>query len=111
MDAAPGHIRAMMQELVKDNGFFILIPQPGGSRVMKHGIIKMHWKWSGGANNWMGMTIDQERGVAYIPLGSASMDFYGGKRTGCQFICRLYVSPDAATGKKLWHFQYIHHDT
>ena len=66
---------------------------------------------TGGANNWMGMIIDQKTGIAYIPLGSASMDFYGGKKRGADLFADCLVALDANTGKKIWHFQYIHHDT
>ncbi len=48
---------------------------------------------TGGANNWMGMIIDQKTGIAYIPLGSASMDFYGGKKRGYEPVCGLYAGP------------------
>ena len=58
-----------------------------------------------------GMTIDQERGIAYIPTGSAAMNFYGGKRLGSNLYANCMLALDANTGKKLWHFQYIHHDT
>ncbi|MBL7764276.1 MAG: PQQ-binding-like beta-propeller repeat protein, partial [Chitinophagaceae bacterium] len=110
MDAAPGHIRAFDAKTGKRQWIFHTIPQPGepGHETWDD---KDAWKWSGGANNWMGMTIDQDRGVAYIPLGSASMDFYGGKRTGSNLYADCMLALDANTGKKLWHFQYIHHDT
>ena len=110
MDAAPGHIRAFDAKTGKRQWIFHTIPQPGepGHETWDN---KDAWKWSGGANNWMGMTIDQERGIAYIPLGSASMDFYGGKRTGANLYADCMLALDANTGKRLWHFQYIHHDT
>ena len=57
------------------------------------------------------MTIDQERGIAFIPTGSAAMDFYGGKRLGSNLYANCMLALDANTGKKLWHFQYVHHDT
>jgi quinoprotein glucose dehydrogenase len=66
---------------------------------------------TGGANNWMGMTIDHGRGMAFIPTGSAAMDFYGGKRRGANLYADCLLALDANTGKRLWHFQYIHHDT
>jgi quinoprotein glucose dehydrogenase len=66
---------------------------------------------TGGANNWMGMIIDHERGIAFVPTGSASMDFYGGKRLGANLYADCLLALDASTGKRLWHFQYIHHDT
>src|SRR4030095_4283481 len=109
-DAAPGDIRAYDVRTGKIVWQFHTIPHPGepGHETWDD---PSAWKMTGGANNWMGMTIDEQRGIAYIPLGSASMDFYGGKRTGANLYANCLLALDAATGKRLWHFQYIHHDT
>jgi len=64
----------------------------------------------GGANAWAGMAIDRERGIVYIPTGSAAFDFYGGNRTGNNLFANCLLALDAATGKRLWHFQLVHHD-
>ena len=110
MDAAPGDIRAYDARTGKIVWQFHTIPHPGepGFETWED---HDAWKMVGGANNWMGMTIDEQRGIAYIPLGSASMDFYGGKRRGSNLYADCLLAVDAATGKHLWHFQYIHHDT
>jgi len=110
MDAAPGDIRAYDARTGKIVWQFHTIPHPGepGYETWED---HDAWKMVGGANNWMGMTIDEQRGIAYIPLGSASMDFYGGKRRGSNLYADCLLAVDAATGKHLWHFQYIHHDT
>ena len=110
MDAAPGDIRAFDVRTGKRLWQFHTIPRPGevGYETWED---PNAWKTTGGANSWMGMTIDQERGIAYIPIGSASMDFYGGKRRGSNLFADCLLALDAATGKRLWHFQYIHHDT
>ena len=110
MDAAPGDIRAFDVRTGKRIWQFHTIPRPGeaGYETWED---PNAWKTTGGANSWMGMTVDQERGIAYIPIGSASMDFYGGKRRGSNLFADCLLALDAATGKRLWHFQYIHHDT
>jgi quinoprotein glucose dehydrogenase len=110
MDAAPGHVRAFNVKTGKQEWIFHTIPYPGeaGYETWED---KNAWKMTGGANNWMGMIIDQKTGIAYIPLGSASMDFYGGKRRGSDLFADCLLALDANTGKRLWHFQYIHHDT
>lgn len=110
MDAAPGDIRAYNVRTGKIAWQFHTIPHAGepGHETWED---PDAWKKVGGANNWMGMTIDQERGIAYIPLGSASMDFYGGKRRGSNLYADCLLALDAATGRHIWHFQYIHHDT
>ena len=64
----------------------------------------------GGANPWMGMAIDRERGILYAPTGSAAHDFYGGNRKGNNLYANCLLALDAATGKKLWHYQLVHHD-
>jgi quinoprotein glucose dehydrogenase len=109
-DAAPGHIRAFDVRTGQLKWMFHTIPKPGefGHDTWEN---PDAWRTIGGANNWMGMTIDPESGIAYIPLGSASMDFYGGKRLGATLFANCLLALDAATGKRLWHFQYIHHDT
>ncbi len=64
----------------------------------------------GGANAWAGMAIDREKGIVYIPTGSAAFDFYGGNRVGDNLFANCLLALDAATGKRLWHFQLVHHD-
>lgn len=64
----------------------------------------------GGANCWAGMAIDRARGIVYIPTGSAAYDFYGGNRKGNNLFANCLLALDAATGKRLWHFQLVHHD-
>src|SRR4030095_13114310 len=110
MDAAPGHIRAYDVRTGRQKWIFHTIPQPGetGYETWED---TAAWKMTGGANNWMGMIVDQKTGIAYIPLGSASMDFFGGKRKGSNLFANCLLALDANTGKRIWHFQYIHHDT
>jgi len=110
MDAAPGDIRAYNAKTGKIVWQFHTIPHPGeaGYETWED---KNAYKYTGGANNWCGMTVDQARGIAYIPIGSASMDFYGGKRKGSNLFASCMLALDAATGKEKWHFQYMHHDT
>ncbi|MES1224036.1 MAG: PQQ-binding-like beta-propeller repeat protein, partial [Bacteroidota bacterium] len=64
----------------------------------------------GAANAWAGMAIDRERGIVYVPTGSAAFDFFGGNRTGTNLFANCLLALDAATGKRLWHYQLVHHD-
>nr|WP_295932016.1 PQQ-binding-like beta-propeller repeat protein [uncultured Dyadobacter sp.] len=64
----------------------------------------------GGANPWMGMAIDRKRGILYAPTGSAAHDFYGGNRKGNNLYANCLLALDANTGKRLWHYQLVHHD-
>jgi quinoprotein glucose dehydrogenase len=64
----------------------------------------------GGVHNWSELTVDEARGVVYIPFGTARFDFYGGNRIGNNLFGNSIVALDARTGKRLWHFQAVHHD-
>ena len=68
------------------------------------------WKTAGGVHNWNEMTVDEKRGIAYIPLGTARFDFYGADRKGADLFGNSLLALDARTGKRLWHFQTVHHD-
>ncbi len=64
----------------------------------------------GGVHNWSESTIDDQAGVIYIPTGTARYDFYGGNRPGTNLFANSVLALDAKTGKRLWHFQTVHHD-
>lgn len=64
----------------------------------------------GAANNWAGMALDEKTGILYAPTGSASPDFYGGLRKGSNLYANCLLAIDAQTGKRIWHFQFVHHD-
>jgi quinoprotein glucose dehydrogenase len=68
------------------------------------------WKGRSGANVWSVMSVDAERGLVFLPLGSATYDFYGGDRKGANLFANSLVALDAATGLRRWHFQSVHHD-
>ncbi len=106
--AAPGHIRAYDVRTGKRRWIFHTIPQPG---EIGHDTWPADaWQRTGGANNWAGLVIDQERGLAFIPTGSASFDFWGGDRVGANLFANCLIALDAATGERKWHFQFVHHD-
>lgn len=64
----------------------------------------------GSANSWAGFTIDKERGMLFAPTGSAAFDFYGADRLGQNLFANCVLALDVRTGKRLWHFQGVHHD-
>ncbi len=68
------------------------------------------WKTTGAANDWAGMALDERRGIVYAPTGSAVNDFYGGDRTGNDLYADTLLALDANTGRRIWHFQGVHHD-
>ena len=106
--ALPGDVRAYDLRTGRLVWTFHTIPHPGeyGADTWP----KDGYRNFGGANNWMGMAIDRQRGIVYAPTGSAAFDLYGGSRPGQNLFANSLVALDAATGKRLWHFQTIHHD-
>jgi quinoprotein glucose dehydrogenase len=108
-DAAPGHIRAYDVHTGKRKWIFHTIPHPGelGYDTWEN---KDAWKYTGGANSWPGMSLDEKRGVVYASTGSATYDFWGGLRKGQNLFANCVLALDAATGKYIWHYQTMHHD-
>lgn len=107
--AAPGHIRAFDVKTGKLRWIFHTIPKPGeaGYETWED---PEAYKHIGGANSWSGFTLDEAKGILFAPTGSASYDFYGGKRKGQNLFANCLLALDAETGKRKWHFQFIHHD-
>jgi quinoprotein glucose dehydrogenase len=106
--APPGDIRAFDVRTGALRWTFHTIPRPG-----EYGYDtwpKDAWKNAGAANNWTGMTVDVNRGIVYVPTGSAVYDFYGGDRIGNDLFADSLIALEAATGKRIWHFQGVHHD-
>jgi quinoprotein glucose dehydrogenase len=106
--AAPGHIRAFNIHTGERAWIFHTIPHPGefGYDTWPENA----WREIGGANAWTGMTVDKERGLVFVPTGSASYDFYGADRHGQNLFANCVLALNARTGERLWHFQTIHHD-
>jgi quinoprotein glucose dehydrogenase len=106
--APPGDIRAFDVRTGALRWTFHTIPRPGefGYDTWP----KNAWKDAGAANNWAGMTVDAKRGIVYVPTGSAVFDFYGGDRVGNDLFADSLLALDADTGKRIWHFQGVHHD-
>lgn len=107
----PGHIRAYDVRTGQMKWIFHTIPWPGEAGYDTWP--KDAWKTAMGANAWSGLTLDPERGLVYLPLASAGMgskDFYGGDRAGDNLFGTTLVALDAATGKRVWHFQLVKHD-
>jgi len=107
-DAAPGFVRAYDVRTGKTIWTFNTIPQPG-----EYGYDtwdKDSYKEVGGVNAWTGMSLDEETGTVFMPLGSPAFDFYGGNRKGQNLFGNCLLALDAATGKRKWHYQLVHHD-
>jgi quinoprotein glucose dehydrogenase len=104
----PGDIRAFDVRTGRLRWTFHTIPHPGEFGYTSWPAEA--WKSAGAANNWAGMALDPRRGIVYVPTGSAVFDFYGADRAGDDLFADTLLALDAKTGKRLWHFQGVHHD-
>jgi quinoprotein glucose dehydrogenase len=105
---APGDVRAFDARTGKEVWRFHTVPRP--SEPFHETWEGDSWVKRGGANAWGGFTIDERRGIVFCGTGSCSNDYYGGDRKGDNLFANCTLALDARTGKRLWHFQTIHHD-
>lgn len=108
LPASPGDIRAYDVRSGKIRWTFHTIPHPGefGYETWP----KDAWNYIGAANNWAGMSLDEKRGLVFVPTGSAAFDFYGANRIGDNLFANTLIALKAATGERVWHFQAVRHD-
>jgi quinoprotein glucose dehydrogenase len=106
--SAPGDIRAFDVRTGKLVWTFHTIPHPGefGYDTWP----KDAWKRVGGANCWGEISVDEKRGIVYVPTASPKYNFYGADRRGANLFGDCLLALDARTGKLKWHFQMVHHD-
>ena len=103
LPSAPGDIRAFDIHTGAQKWAFHTIPHPGefGYETWP----KDAWKYSGGANAWAGVSLDEKRGLVFAATGSAAYDFYGANRHGDNLFANTILCLRAATGERVWHFQ------
>ena len=106
-EAPPGHVRGYDVRTGEMKWIFHTIPQPGEFGHETWG--NDSWKWAGGANVWTNMSADPALGYVYLPVGSPVTDYYGGHRPGDNLFANSLVCLDAETGRRVWHFQFVHH--
>src|SRR5262245_14812064 len=87
---------------------FHVIPRPGefGHDTWENDA----WSWTGDVSSWAPMSADPARGIVYIPTNGATVDFYGGFRPGNNLFGTSLIALDVKTGKRVWHYQMVHHD-
>jgi quinoprotein glucose dehydrogenase len=107
MESIPGWVRAWDVRTGKHRWDWKPIPRPGeeGVETWKND----SWSYSGNANVWSIMSADEELGYVYLPTTTPTNDYYGGHRLGDNLFAESLVCVDAKTGKKVWHFQAVHH--
>lgn len=104
----PGYVRAYNVVTGKLEWTFHTIPHP--KEFGYDTWPKDAYKYVGGVNVWSEITIDPKNGIAYLPIGSPTYDYYGADRIGTNLFGNSLVALDARTGKRLWHYQTVHHD-
>lgn len=104
----PGDIQAYDARTGKHLWKFHVIPRPGelGHESWENDA----WKTVGDVSSWAPMSADPERGIVYIPTNPPTIDFYGGFRPGDNLFGTSLLALDVKTGKRVWHFQLVHHD-
>jgi quinoprotein glucose dehydrogenase len=107
-EAAPEDVRGFDAETGKLLWTFHVVPRPGefGNETWGND----SWKIAGDLGAWNPMTADEELGYVYIPLTSPTAAWYGGWRPGDNLFSNAVVALDVKTGKRVWHFQTVHHD-
>jgi quinoprotein glucose dehydrogenase len=106
--APPGHVRAYDVRTGRQRWIFHTIPHPG---EFGHDTWPADaWRTAGGANAWAGVTLDEARGIVFVPTGAPSVQYYGGDVPGANLFASTLVALDANTGRRRWHFQIVHHD-
>ncbi|MGH9801851.1 MAG: c-type cytochrome, partial [Blastocatellia bacterium] len=108
LPSPPGDIRAFDVRTGKLRWAFHTVPRP--DEMGYETWPKDAWTYTGSANNWSGMAVDEKRGIVFVPTGSAADDFYGANRSGDNLFSDTLLALDATTGKRLWHFQAVKHD-
>jgi quinoprotein glucose dehydrogenase len=107
-ESGPGDIRAYDVRSGRMVWTFHTVPHPGefGYDTWP----KDAWKNVGGANAWSGLSVDEKRGIVFIPTASPKYNFYGANRTGANLFGDCLLALNARTGKLIWYFQMVHHD-
>ena len=107
-EAPPGWVRAYDVRTGRPKWDFHTVPQ-GPDEFGADTWLDDSWRYSGNTNVWSLMSGDDELGFAYLPIGTATNDYYGGHRLGHNLFAESLVAVDAETGQRQWHFQMVHH--
>ena len=103
-----GEVRAFDVRTGQPRWTFRVIPREGEPGVETWE--DESWRYTGAGNVWAPMSADDDLGYIYLPTSSPTNDMYGGHRRGHDLFSDCVVCLDARTGKRVWHFQTVHHD-
>ena len=104
----PGSVQAFDVHTGERRWMFYTVPQSNdafGADTWEN----QSWRFTGHANVWGLMSLDEERGLLYVPTSTPSSDYWGGRRPGANLFAETLVCLDARTGERQWHFQGVHH--
>ena len=104
----PGSVQAFDARTGERRWVFFTIPQSNdafGADTWED----QSWRYTGHANVWGLMSLDEDRGLLYVPTSTSSSDFWGARRLGANLFAESLVCLDARTGERQWHFQAVHH--
>ena len=102
-----GYVRGYDVRTGRRKWIFHTIPKPGEFGFETW--LNDSWSYTGNTGAWGEISIDEARGIVYIGVEEPTGDFYGGPRPGQNLFGESLVALDLETGKRLWHFQYVHH--
>ena len=103
----PGHVQAF--DVRTGTLVWSWNPIPRGGEPGSETWERESWRTAGHTNVWAPFTVDTARGLVYLPVSTPSNDWYGGERLGDNLYAESVVCLDARTGKRVWHFQTVHH--
>ena len=109
IEGDPGDVRAYDVRTGKLRWTFHVVPTADDAAAIKTWVGDS-WQYTGAGNVWSLMSADDELGYVYLPTTSVTNDMYGGARLGDNLYSTSIVCLDAATGKRVWHYQTVHHD-
>ena len=104
----PGSVQAFDARTGERRWIFFTVPQSNdafGADTWED----QSWRYTGHANVWGLMSLDEERGLLYVPTSTPSSDYWGGRRVGANLFAESLLCLDARTGERQWHFQAVHH--
>ena len=104
----PGSVQAFDTNTGERRWVFYTVPQSNdafGADTWENG----SWRFTGHANVWGLMSLDEDRGLLYVPTSTPSSDYWGGRRAGANLFAESLLCLNARTGEREWHFQAVHH--
>jgi quinoprotein glucose dehydrogenase len=104
----PGHVRGYDAKTGKMLWRFHVVPRPG--EPFHETWERDSWKYTGNVSSWAPLSADSKLGFVYVPTDTPTNDYYGGHRHGQNVYGTSLIALDVKTGRRVWHYQFVHHD-